>query len=172
MNKLITIQAILTIDSEGNYNICGWNNSPENRENQIDHMKCISEEGLDYSTNPKKQFLIEQVIELPNFELPKIDVEIKDANWKQQLKEKVQWLLDIYPDFHIYYPEKENEYDGDIRLEKSDGDFELSVEFDFDKNEVYIHNLNMKSKEYDESFISLNKRNKIILAIENSYIIC
>lgn len=76
--KKIKIQAILTIDSMGNYNICGWNSCNNTKNNQLDIMKDLSEEGLDYSSNPKRQFLIEQEIEMPDFELEKINIDVKE----------------------------------------------------------------------------------------------
>jgi hypothetical protein len=84
MNKTRKIQAILTINEKGDYNICGWNPS-QNMRVGYDHIKeiCqISEDGLDHSQPYKtqKQYLIETVIEIPEYSLTNLhdNFEIKE----------------------------------------------------------------------------------------------
>ncbi len=68
------ITAILTVNKDKEYNICGWS-SENSIDNHIRNMKALSEEGLDYnSDSPTKQYLVEFEVEDPNFlELEKVD---------------------------------------------------------------------------------------------------
>lgn len=71
--KTKKIQAILTINDKGDYNICGWNPSDNMRlgYNHIKELCQISEDGLDHSRPYKcqKQYLIETIIDIPEYEI-------------------------------------------------------------------------------------------------------
>lgn len=80
MRNKIKIQAIVTVNEDGHYNICGWN---DEKSPKLKDMASLSLEGLDYSNARAKQYLLETEVEIPSFENEKLDesnIKIEEYN--------------------------------------------------------------------------------------------
>lgn len=66
------IQAILTVNENGNYNIVGWSSDREEYKHLLS-MRSLSAEGLDYDDFEEQvQYMIEFEVPKPDFELKKV----------------------------------------------------------------------------------------------------